>query len=134
MVHPRPSTDCRTLGRENTSGSSFLSFLICKMGLGITPVRPHNFGIGSASPRVEGRPGNIRSEFSRFTLRPRHRSAFSAHGIRGMAGPDRVSPPAAGPGPTGSSKRGNLGFRQIQNNIIAVMSKGSRFADAPRLQ
>lgn len=51
-----------------------------------------------------------------------------------MAGQDPVSPASWAPGRPGSSKLGNLRSRQTQSNVIAVMSKGSRSADAQRLQ
>lgn len=134
MVHPSPATNCPILDRENISVPSFLSFLICKMGLGITSLCPHNFGKGSASPHVKGAQGISDLNFLSSRCVPGTGVLLARTGEGGMAGYDRVSPPAGAPGPTGSSKLGNLGFRQIQNNIIAVMSKGSRSADVPRLQ
>lgn len=117
--------------------SSFLSFLICKMGL---ESLLHSQDSGKATtnppprPTGERAPGEIGAG-SEFFLSSQHSRelVFSSGAGRGMVGQDQVFL-AQTPGPPGSSKFGNLGSRQTYSNIIAVMSDGSRSADAPRLQ
>lgn len=130
MVIPAlPLTACLSSGGEITPSLHTLVFSSAKWAWESFP-RPQDLGEVSRTSRTGGRLGECRVHLNLLSSL----EYFPCVRERGTAGQGRVSPPAPALGPPGSSKLGNLGSRQTESNIIAVMSNGSRSADAPRLQ